>query len=121
MLGALPAGSTNAGLASFPLDVWVATPTVGFGPTKLNIDGACTTIDHPLGRLLVLWPQDSTALIDNRNLHISRWEALAELVITSGDSIDLAGWAGEGISEDAPADCRHDGTFTALSAQPAGP
>jgi hypothetical protein len=108
-------------LATWPVEVVMATQTIGFGPARITIDGTCATIEHPSGNLLVVWPAGATALLTETSILLSRWESGGEMVVSSGDQIQLTGWADEGEFAQAPPGCAHDGFFTTLTITPPRP
>ncbi|MFQ5522915.1 MAG: hypothetical protein ACE5F5_04990 [Acidimicrobiia bacterium] len=116
LLGVLPPSIGE--LAKWPVDVVMATQTIGFGPTRITIDGACATIEHPTGTLLVVWPGGASSIITATSVLLSRWESGGEMVASSGDQIGLFGWAEEGQFAQAPPGCPHDGYFTTLMIHP---
>lgn len=110
LLGVLDA-PVGHGLTTHPVEVLEAFPSIGSGPTGITIDGACATISHPNGELLVVWPAATVSLLDDKTIHMSRWEALAELVVTSGDTVSLQGYESDRPADNPPPGCEHDGTF----------
>jgi hypothetical protein len=111
LLGALDA-PVGHGLPTHPVEVWEGFGSIGFGPARITIDGACTTISHPKGDLLVVWPAGTVSLLDDHTIHMSRWEALgAEVVVRSGDTVTLQGGDSDFPADNPPPDCEYDGTF----------
>ena len=119
LLGVLPPSIGE--LATWPVDEVMATQTIGFGPTRITIDGPCTTIEHPSGTLLVVWPGGASSLITETSVLHSRWESGGEMVVSSGDQVGLTGWSEEGQFEHAPPGCPHDGYFITLIIHPPSP
>jgi hypothetical protein len=118
LLGALDS-PIGPGLRTRPVEVWEATATIGVSSTEITIDGACTTISHPTGELLVIWPAGTVSLLDDHTIHMSRWEALlSEVVVRSGDTVMLFGADSDRPPDNPPPDCEYDGTFLAEIIRP---
>lgn len=118
LLGALdtPVGH---GLRTHPVEVLESVPSIGINSTTITINAACTTISHPTGELLVIWPAGTVSLLDDHTIHMSRWEALlGDIVVRSGDTVGLFGHDSEDAIDDPPPDCEYDGTFWTVVVHP---
>lgn len=120
LLGALDA-PVGHGLRTRPVEVWEAVPSIGINSTTITIDGACTTLSHPTGESLVIWPAGTVSLLDDHTIHMSRWEALlGHVVVRSGDAVGLFGYEDSADAiDDPPPDCEYDGTFFVNVIRPA--
>jgi hypothetical protein len=119
LLGALDA-PIGHGLTTRPVEWMEGTPSIGINSTTITIDGACTTIGYGELERLVVWPAGTVSLLDDHTIHMSRWEALTEVVVRSGDTVMLFGFASDRIPDDPPPDCEYDGTFEANVVRPLG-
>ena len=119
ILGALDTPVAH-GLPTRPVEVYEAVATIGIDSTTITIDGACTTISHPTGELLVIWSAGTVSLLDDHTIHMSRWEAIfTEVVVRSGDTLLLFGANSDRLPESPPPGCEYDGTFWVEVVRPA--
>ncbi|MEX0825939.1 MAG: hypothetical protein WD184_04180 [Acidimicrobiia bacterium] len=119
LLGALDA-PVGHGLTTRPVEVMEGVPAVGINSTTITIAGACTTISYGELERLVVWPAGTVSLLDDHTIHMSRWEVLTEIVIRSGDTVALSGYASDSAPDNPPPDCEYDGTFFANLVRPLG-
>lgn len=119
LLGALDA-PVGHGLTTRPVEWMEGVPAIGINSTTITIDGACTTVGSGEHQLLVVWPAGTVSLLDDHTIHMSRWEALTEVVVRSGDTVSISGAESDRIPDDPPPDCEYDGTFSANLVRPLG-
>ncbi|MEX0826671.1 MAG: hypothetical protein WD184_07995 [Acidimicrobiia bacterium] len=117
LLGALDA-PVGHGLTTRPVEVLEGIPAIGINSTTITIAGACTTVGSGEHQLLVVWPAGTVSLLDDHTIHMSRWEALTEVVVRSGDTVSISGGSSDGTPDDPPPDCEYDGTFSAQVIRP---
>jgi hypothetical protein len=123
LLGALDS-PVGHGLATHPVEVWEGFPAIGVSDAEITIEGPCATIIYPTGNLLVIWPAGTVSLVDDHTIHISRWEGFTEIVVRSGDTLDMQGsevGLEVGYVDDAPPGCEFDGYFAAGAVFPPRP